>query len=179
MRSSQREIRHGRQWQSWLMYSTSLDAYIYGLWSFCLHALHVRVAHVPRAQFSLVQTDRMCCKYMYRSHSARHAGSRTSIFFLCTSYEHRSDPPSPLTYSVRLKKTSEIYGRPLTCLRGRQFLARWPDGVAFASFGRLLNSPVEVFSCLYRVTGRQGLTVSIWWLQVWKFPTRLGQRVTA
>ena len=78
-----------------------------------LSARAARACHTrPRAQFSLVQTDRMCCKYMYRCHSARHAASRTLIFFLCTSY-NSDQTPSPLMYSVRLKKISEIYGRPL------------------------------------------------------------------
>ena len=51
---------------------------------------------------------------MYRSHIARHAASRTSIFFLCTSYEHRSDPLPPYVQCSFEKKISEIYGRPLS-----------------------------------------------------------------
>ena len=59
---------------------------------------------------------------MYRSHSAVHDCMHGMLllvlaehryFFMCPSYEHRSDP-SPLTYRVRLKKKSEIYGRPLS-----------------------------------------------------------------
>ena len=69
----------------------------------------------PRAQFIIVETYRMCCKYTYRSHSALQAASRTSTFFSENIIRTQIRPPPPYV-QCSFEKISEIYLRPLTVL---------------------------------------------------------------
>ena len=71
----------------------------------------------PRAQFSLVWTDNMCYKYIYRSHSARHDASRTLIFFSVYIIRTQIRPlPPPPYVQCSFEKISELYGRSLNLL---------------------------------------------------------------
>ena len=56
--------------------------HIYGLWCFCLHALHVRVAHVPASTWAKSPNVQVCAHVDYSNFLCTDPGELNSCFNL-------------------------------------------------------------------------------------------------